>query len=109
MTRQEHYKKYNKDLSVCDIKIRKRTKKPKTNIDELETLCLECWGKKRAKKRTKDFSMTGYHSHKEENKKKLKIRCYHCKQFFYITYNPTIDRRRWLRQKCEYCGELLQE
>lgn len=112
MNRLEHQEKYNKDLLVCSKDISERIyNSPKTDIENLETLCIVCQGRKRVSKRVQDWSMCGgfsekqqkYFEHKREENKRI-VRCSKCKKVFNIYYEPLKYKDRWRNQKCEHCG-----
>ena len=108
LTREEHLKKYNKDIVTFNpnIKNRKDRKYFKDDPKELITVCLSCQGKLRVKHRSKDYSMCGGKpGMKPETKAQERdVRCYLCGKLFKIYYDPIKQKERWRLQKCPHCG-----
>ncbi len=109
LSREEHLKKYSKDIIVYNpsIKNRKDRKYFKDKPRELITVCLSCQGKLRVKHRSKDYSNCGGKKgmKPETLAKKRLVRCSKCDETFYIFYDPAKNYDRWRKQKCEHCGE----
>lgn len=109
LTREEHFKKYGKDIIVYNpnVKNRKNRKYIEDDIKELITVCLSCQGVLRVKHRSKDYSNCGgkFGMKKETLKEERTVRCQNCFKTFKIYYDPIKHYDRFRNQKCEHCGE----
>ncbi len=107
LTRDEHFKKYGKDILVFNPKVKKRQDRNYNKDDpkDLITVCLSCQGRLRVKHRSKDYSMCGGKKgmKPETLAQKRMVRCPNCQNTFYIYYDPAKNFDRWRKQKCDHC------
>lgn len=104
MTRKEHYLKFGRDITINHIDgTGRNNKKINNSINNLETLCLVCHGKKDAKRRRQDWSMCCKVINKLQ--KRIKGNCVSCGK----KIPKTIKRYNETGNFCERCYISSQE
>ncbi len=99
MTRDEHILKFGCDITINHKDGKGRNSKIQNHkIDNLETLCLTCHGKKDAVRRRKDWSMCGSKKGNNNRPKLVKYKCVKCGKWF------RNNKKRYL-EKGNYCDK----